>query len=51
MPPILTYHLKKICPQLKNFPPFLSNLSIPNGIEKGIILTPDFNSSLLQTDY
>ena len=35
------YHIKKICPQLNNLPPFLSNSSIPNGIEKGIILTPE----------
>jgi len=42
MPPIFfNYHIKKICPQLKNLPPFLSNSSIPNGFEKGIILTPD----------
>jgi len=30
----LNYHLKKNLPPLKNLPPFLSNLSIPNGIEK-----------------
>jgi len=42
MPPIfLKLSFKKICPHLKNLPPFLSNLSIPNGIEKGIIWTPE----------
>jgi len=34
------YHLKK------KLPPFLSNLSIPNGIEKGIIWTPAHRRSL-----
>ena len=28
-------------------PPFLSNLSIPNRIEKGIIWTPDFDQLLI----
>jgi len=42
MPPIFFFKLsfQKILPPIKNLPPFLSNLSIPNGIEKGIILTP-----------
>jgi len=40
----LNYHFKKICPQLKNLAPFHSNLSIPNGIEKGIILTPEYDT-------
>ena len=39
---IIPKKYKKNCPHLKNLPPFLSNSSIPNGIEKGIILTPVF---------
>ena len=47
MPPLV-----KKCPQLKTFfqiplthlPPFLSNLSIPYGIEKGIKWTPEIEA-------